>query len=53
MDKPQGSFEKMAENVVDPFMQPEIILTENDVPGARLTKDLADVMWMIKTLAGM
>ena len=33
---------KMAENVVDPLMQPEIILTENDVPGAKLTKDLAE-----------
>ena len=32
----------MAENVVDPLMQPEIILTENDVPGAKLTKDLAE-----------
>ena len=30
----------MAENVVDPLMQPEIILTENDVPGAKLTKDI-------------
>ena len=42
MDKPRGLFEKMAENVVDPLMQPEIILTENDVPGAKLTKDLAE-----------
>ena len=33
---------KMAENVLDPLMQPEIILTENDVPGAKLTKDLAE-----------
>ena len=41
-DKPRGSFEKMAENVVDPLMQPEIILTENDVPGVKLTKDLAE-----------
>ena len=41
-NKPRGSFEKMAENVVDPLMQPEIILTENDVPGAKLTKDLAE-----------
>ena len=32
----------MAENVVDPLMQPEIILTENDVPGVKLTKDLAE-----------
>ena len=32
----------MAENVVDPLMQPEIILTENDVPGAKLNKDLAE-----------
>ena len=32
----------MAENVVDPHMQPEIILTENDVPGVKLTKDLAE-----------
>ena len=32
----------MAENVVDPLMQPEIILTENDVPGANITKDLAE-----------
>ena len=32
----------MAEKVVDPLMQPEIILTENDVPGAKLTKDLAE-----------
>ena len=37
----------MAENVVDPLMQPEIILTENDVPGAKLTqKILQNVMWM-------
>ena len=34
--------QKMAENVLDPLMQPEIILTENDVPGAKLTKDLAE-----------
>ena len=34
VDKPRGSFEKMAEYVVDPLMQPEIILTENDIPGA-------------------
>ena len=32
----------MAENVVDPLMQPEIILTENDAPGAKLTKDLTE-----------
>ena len=32
----------MAENIVDPLMQPEIILTENDVPGAKLTKDLEE-----------
>ena len=32
----------MAENVVDPLKQPEIILTENDVPGAKLTKDLTE-----------
>ena len=32
----------MAENVVDPHMQPEIILTENDIPGVKLTKDLAE-----------
>ena len=32
----------MAENVVDPLMQPEIILTENNVPGAELGKDLAE-----------
>ena len=32
----------MAENIVDPLMQPEIILTENDVPGAKLTNDLAE-----------
>ena len=42
MDKPRGSFEKMAENIVDPLMQPEIILTENDVPGGKLTKNLAE-----------
>ena len=36
----------MPENAVDPLMQPEIILTENDVPGAKLTKILQDVMWM-------
>ena len=36
----------MAENIVDPLMQPEIILTENDVPGAKLTKDLQNVMWI-------
>ena len=41
-DKPRGSFVKLAENVVDPLMQPEIILTENDVPGTKLTKDLAE-----------
>ena len=41
-DKLRGSFEKMAEKVVDPLMQPEITLTENDVPGAKLTKDLAE-----------
>ena len=32
----------MTENLVDPLMQPEIILSENDVPGAKLTKDLAE-----------
>ena len=32
----------MAENVVGPLMQPEIILNENDVPGAKLTKDLTE-----------
>ena len=32
----------MAENIVDPLMQPEIILTENDVPGSKLIKDLAE-----------
>ena len=32
----------MTENVVDPLMQPGIILSENDVPGAKLTKDLAE-----------
>ena len=32
----------MAENVVDLLMQPEIILTENDVPGVKLTKDLTE-----------
>ena len=32
----------MAENIVDPLMQPETILTENDVPGAKLTKDLPE-----------
>ena len=32
----------MAENVVDPLMQPEITLTENNVPGAKLGKDLAE-----------
>ena len=32
----------MAENVVNPLKQPEIILSENDVPGAKLTKDLAE-----------
>ena len=32
----------MAEKVVDPLMQPEIILTENDVTGTKLTKDLAE-----------
>ena len=31
VDKPRGS---MAEYVVDPLMQPEIIPTENDIPGA-------------------
>ena len=41
-DKPRGSFEKMAEKVVHPLMQPEIILTENDVSGTKLTKDLAE-----------
>ena len=41
MDKPQRSFDKFAENIVDPLMQPEIILTENDVPRAKLTNDLA------------
>ena len=44
MDKPQVSFGKMAENIVDPLTQPEIILTENDVPGAKLIKDLTE--WM-------
>ena len=38
----QGSFEKMAENVVTPLMQHEIILTENDAPGAKLTKNLTE-----------
>ena len=33
---------KMTEKVVDTLMQPEIILTENGVPGAKLTKDLAE-----------
>ena len=37
----------MAENVVDPLMEPEIILTENDVPGARLTKDLAEYFMLV------
>ena len=32
----------MAEKLVDPLMQPEIILTENDAPGAKLTKNLAE-----------
>ena len=32
----------MTENVVDSLMQPEIILTENDVPGAKLIKGLAE-----------
>ena len=32
----------MTENLVDPLMQPEIILSENDVPSAKLTKDLAE-----------
>ena len=32
----------MAENIVDPLTQPETILTENDVPGAKLIKDLAE-----------
>ena len=32
----------MAENVVDPLMQTEIILTENNVHGAKLGKDLAE-----------
>ena len=41
-DKPQGSFEKMAEIVVNPLMKHEIILTENDAPGAKLTKDLKE-----------
>ena len=27
---------------MDPLTQPEIILTENDVPGAKLTKNLAE-----------
>ena len=36
----------MTENLVDPLMQPEIILSENDVPGANLQKILQNVMWM-------
>ena len=32
----------MAKNVVDPLMQPKITLTENNVPGAKLAKDLAE-----------
>ena len=32
----------MAENVVNSPMQAEIILTENDVPEARLKKDLTE-----------
>lgn len=41
-DKPRGSFEKIAENVVDPLLQPEIIFTEKDMVGAKLTKDLTE-----------
>ena len=32
----------MVENVVDPLMQPKIILTEDYVPGAQLTKNLTE-----------
>ena len=32
----------MAENVADSLMQPEIILTENYVPWAKLTKNLTE-----------
>ena len=32
----------MAENVADPLMQPEIILSENYVPWAKLTKNLTE-----------
>ena len=32
----------MTENVVDSLMQPDIILTEKDVPGAKLTKYFAE-----------
>ena len=32
----------MAEIVVNPLMKHEIILTENDAPGAKLTKDLTE-----------
>ena len=32
----------MVEIVVNPLMKHEIILTENDAPGAKLTKDLKE-----------
>ena len=32
----------MVENVADPLMHPEIILTENYVPWAKLTKNLTE-----------
>ena len=35
-------FIRIAEDVVDRLMQPEIILTENDVPAAKLTEDLTE-----------
>lgn len=44
-DKPRGSFETIAENVVDPLLQPGIIFTENDMVVAKLTKILQNVIW--------
>ena len=32
----------MTENIVDPLKQPDVIVTENNVPGAKLTKDLTE-----------